>query len=119
MEYKLVTPEAIKEYRQANKLSQQDLASMLGVGISTIKRWEKGTIEPTGTAAAILNTTMASFLGADDDVTIGSVAGSSVSRSIFHMLKGVFEDESTRKVSQSVSEMSKMQQFGVRHKKSE
>ena len=63
MEYPELTPKTIKNFRKESELSQQNLASILGVGIATIKRWEKGDIAPSGTAAAILNTVIAASLG--------------------------------------------------------
>jgi DNA-binding transcriptional regulator YiaG len=48
-----LNPKAIKTLRQALRLSQQELASVLGVGVATVSRWERGTL-PSGTAALIL-----------------------------------------------------------------
>lgn len=38
----------IRNYRHANKLSQAELALMLGVSQPTIGSWELGTCSPTG-----------------------------------------------------------------------
>lgn len=37
----------IKEYRNKVLITQQELARVLGVGVSNISRWEKGHFEPT------------------------------------------------------------------------
>lgn len=46
----------IRKFRKANKLNQQELASILNVGITTVSRWETGDSRPTGTARAVLAT---------------------------------------------------------------
>jgi predicted transcriptional regulator len=69
------------------------LASILGVGIETIKRWEKGNITPTGAAAAILNTVIAASLGKPIKTDVGTVpAGVAAAEAIYHLLKKVFDD---------------------------
>jgi transcriptional regulator with XRE-family HTH domain len=40
--------EQIRAFRKRNNLSQQDLASLLQVGIATVKRWEYGETQPKG-----------------------------------------------------------------------
>lgn len=40
-------PEMIKKYRYKKFLSQEDLASLLGVSYVTVNRWENGKFEPT------------------------------------------------------------------------
>ena len=40
-------PEMIKKYREKEFLSQEDLASLLGVSYVTVNRWENGKFEPT------------------------------------------------------------------------
>lgn len=37
----------IKEYRQIKFLTQVELADLLGVGKTTVTRWETGQFEPT------------------------------------------------------------------------
>lgn len=37
----------IKEYRQRRLLTQEDLAKILGVSVTSITRWENGKFEPT------------------------------------------------------------------------
>ena len=82
MQYNAITPKAVKAYRETKGFSQKDLASMLGVEVSTVKRWEKG-VKPTGTAAPILETLI---LGKAVGLA-GMVAGS-----IFENLKDVFDE---------------------------
>lgn len=54
----ILTPEAIKSWREEKGFSQRQLAVMLGVGEVTIARWESknSNQRPTGTAATILAT---------------------------------------------------------------
>lgn len=37
----------IKEYREKELLTQQQLAKLLGVGLANVSRWEQGHFEPT------------------------------------------------------------------------
>ena len=37
----------IKEYRQRKFLTQEDLAKILSVSVTSITRWENGKFEPT------------------------------------------------------------------------
>ena len=39
----------IKEYRQIKLLTQEDLAKLLSVSVTSITRWENGKFEPTMT----------------------------------------------------------------------
>jgi len=41
-----ITGKQISDYRKKNGLSQQDLATLLGVSLPTIKRWESGNNTP-------------------------------------------------------------------------
>lgn len=38
----------IKRYREKNKYSQKDLASILGVSVRTVARWEQNNTKPSG-----------------------------------------------------------------------
>ena len=51
---KKIKPKDIKEYRNKNGLSQEQLGRMLGVTQITVSRWESGTVNPTGSAAMML-----------------------------------------------------------------
>lgn len=39
--------EKIKEYRQKELITQQELANILGVAFVSVNRWENGKYEPT------------------------------------------------------------------------
>ena len=94
MEYPELTPKAIKDFREAGELSQRDLAQILGVGIATIKRWERGNITPSGTAAAILNTVIAASLGKPIQTDAGTIpAGAAVAKAVYELLRNVFDRE--------------------------
>jgi transcriptional regulator with XRE-family HTH domain len=54
-----VSGEAIRDLRKRKNLTQEELASVLGVGIATIRRWEAGTAKPTGNNDALLRQLMA------------------------------------------------------------
>ena len=61
----------IKERRKACKLTQEDVAGLLGVSIMTIRRWEWGQQVPTADVlpklAAALNTTVGYLMGIEDN----------------------------------------------------
>ncbi|MFO7773505.1 MAG: DUF4065 domain-containing protein [Dehalococcoidia bacterium] len=44
-EYGLLQPEEIRDWRKANKLTQGELAQLLGVGVATISRYENGALQ--------------------------------------------------------------------------
>ena len=54
MKKELVLKNRLKEVRQEKKLSQQDLADMVGVSRNTISSLETGQYEPTAKLAYIL-----------------------------------------------------------------
>jgi putative transcriptional regulator len=44
----------IRQLRSRTNLSQPAFASLIGVGVSTLRNWEQGRREPTGPAKALL-----------------------------------------------------------------
>jgi len=44
-EYGFLQPEEIRDWRKANRLTQGELAKLLGVGIATISRYENGALQ--------------------------------------------------------------------------
>ena len=50
-----ITPAAIKQLREANKVSQPVFARYLNTSESTIKKWETGAKQPSGTALKLLS----------------------------------------------------------------
>lgn len=61
----------IRDRRKDNKLTQENLAKIIGVSSMTLKRWEWGSSEPRAEElqklAEALNTTSAYLLGETDD----------------------------------------------------
>jgi DNA-binding transcriptional regulator YiaG len=86
--YPMLTPEAIKQFRKERGLSQQQLASMLGVGVATVSRWETGQANVTGTAAVVLQTVITA---ARTGLTAGLWLGSG--NAIYQLLRDVFDPE--------------------------
>lgn len=81
-----LTPKAIQRFRQDRGISQQDLASLLGVGVKTISRWENGQAQATGTAAIVLQTVIsASYTGLTLELSLGR------GHEIYQLLKDVFD----------------------------
>jgi transcriptional regulator with XRE-family HTH domain len=81
-----LSAEAIKTFRTVRGWSQQELASILSVGVATISRWERGTF-PTGTAAAILRTLVA-YTVFESGVSV-LIHGEGYT--IYRLLRGIFE----------------------------
>ncbi len=46
---------ALKEHRLVRKLTQAELAHILGVSVSTISRWENGHHVPTSLAQKVID----------------------------------------------------------------
>jgi transcriptional regulator with XRE-family HTH domain len=85
-----LTPEAIQQFRKERRLSQQELAAILGVGVATVSRWETGQASVTGTAAIVLQTVItASHSGLTPDLWLGS------GNAIYQLLRDVFDPEDT------------------------
>jgi transcriptional regulator with XRE-family HTH domain len=90
----------IKNFRKANNLNQQDLASILNVGITTVSRWENNAAKPTGTAeavlASLLNNTSLGMLGelGTGAAVAGGLLGSGYA--IYTLLKRRFEGENCK-----------------------
>lgn len=43
-EWKLITPEQLRDYRSEHKISRARLAQMLGVSSTSVQNWETGTV---------------------------------------------------------------------------
>lgn len=81
-----ITPEDIRKFRREKGFSQHKLASILGIGTVTISRWENGKIQPSGTAAVILE----ALLG---NGPIDGVSPVTSAFAIYGLLKERFEGE--------------------------
>lgn len=49
-----VTPDDVKEIRYRLRQSQGEFASMIGVTLGTLQKWEEGKAHPDGPALALL-----------------------------------------------------------------
>ncbi len=87
-----IKPEDIKKFREEEGLTQEDLARLLNVSVTTVSRWETGDTNVTGTAAAVLG----AFLGVAGaalgvaGLLPGALLGGSA-YGIYRMLKKRFE----------------------------
>lgn len=86
-----ISPAKIKAFRAKKNLSQEKLAAMLGVSVSTIIRWEQGSASPTGTAAAVLSAITSNAKGPASILGLGSSGVAAFG--IYRALKDVFADE--------------------------
>jgi transcriptional regulator with XRE-family HTH domain len=88
--FPLLTAAAIQQFRKDKGLSQQELATILGVGVATVSRWETGQASVTGTAAVVLQTVItAAHTGLTPDLWLGS------GNAIYQLLRDVFDPEDT------------------------
>jgi len=87
----------IKNFRKANNLNQQGLASILNVGITTVSRWENNAAKPTGTAEAILASLLnGRSIGSLCELGTGSAVAAGLLGSgyaLYTLLKRRFEGE--------------------------
>jgi DNA-binding transcriptional regulator YiaG len=58
-EWRLVTPEKIREFRTSNKLSRATMSKVLGVSSTTIQNWETNLVVATNKAQSRLAELMA------------------------------------------------------------
>ena len=83
-----LTAAAIQQFRKEKGFSQQELATILGVGVATVSRWETGQANVTGTAAVVLQTVLtASHTGLTPELWLGS------GNAIYQLLRDVFDPE--------------------------
>ena len=61
----MISVKSIREIREENGLSQSKFSELLGVGLGTIKHWERGDREPSGAARTLL------YLISEDKNAIG------------------------------------------------
>lgn len=93
-----IKPEDIKRFRDEERLTQEDLARLLNVSVTTVSRWETGETKVTGTAAAVLG----AFLGVTGGAlgVAGLLPGALLGGSaygIYCMLKKRFEPNEKEK----------------------
>jgi DNA-binding transcriptional regulator YiaG len=53
-----ITAEAIKKFREENKMTLEDLARKIDVGLNTVWRWEAGLSKPSRLAVKALKKLM-------------------------------------------------------------
>ena len=49
-----MSADSIRTLRESSGLSQAQFSELLGVGLGTLKHWERGDREPTGAARTLL-----------------------------------------------------------------
>ena len=91
-----IKPEDIKKFREKEGLTQEDLARLLNVSVTTVSRWETGDTKVTGTAAAILGAILGAAVVAGP---VGWLTGGVLASSygIYRLLKKRFEPEEEKK----------------------
>lgn len=94
----------IKDLRAANNLTLEDVARQVGVGKSTVRKWETGQIanmrrDKISKLAAALHTTPAYLMGWENEESPTPVAEDGLeakARSLFDSLPDDLKDEAVR-----------------------
>lgn len=79
-----ITPSKIEAFRKKKGLTQQELASALGVRAATVSDWEGGKGRPTGTARIVLQALLAGAF---------SPVGAMLAYSLYGLLSEVFREK--------------------------
>ena len=66
-----VTGRDIQNFRARHDLKQQELASILSIGVATLSRWECGKKKPSSTAGAVLSALIAHEMGVPESELYG------------------------------------------------
>jgi transcriptional regulator with XRE-family HTH domain len=91
-----ISSEDIKKFREKEGMTQEDLARLLNVSVTTVSRWETGETKVTGTAAAVLGAILGAAIVAGP---VGWLAGGLLGSSygIYRLLKKRFEPDEGEK----------------------
>jgi DNA-binding transcriptional regulator YiaG len=90
MKKEYLSPESIRTFRTERNFSQQELATILNVGVVSVSRWETGETKPSGTAAAVLATLIADDLQKGHMSPVGPLASG---YAIYQLLRERFEKD--------------------------
>lgn len=87
----------LKELREQNNLYQKDIASMLGIAVSTYSYWEKGTYEPDQASLAKLadffHVSVDYLLGRDEKSPPAERPQADISENFIKEFGDLFSDE--------------------------
>lgn len=93
-----MTPAEIQAVRGELKMTQAQLAQLLGVHVLTVSKWERGALRPTPHQAAML----ASFQTAaskEPDIGVvvaGLLVGAGVAVAVYKLLEAAFKKPASR-----------------------
>jgi len=85
----------IAKYKEKNGASSEDIATLLGVNVQTVKRWEKRAAKPSGTSAVILAVLLApaAFTTTGAAALTPGFVGFASAFGIYRVLKDLFESK--------------------------
>ena len=82
----------LKEVRKSKKLTQAELAQMVGVSVSTVKKWEQDQVDPNTAAlisiAVALNVSIDYLFGNTPETDLVVVANNDIKR-IIEVVEGL------------------------------
>jgi transcriptional regulator with XRE-family HTH domain len=79
----------IVELRKRMGFSQKDLATHLGVDVSTVARWEQDKARPSGTAEAVLKALVGAIVVGAKGTSL--ITGCLSAYAVFNLLRAIFE----------------------------
>ncbi|MBK7537540.1 MAG: helix-turn-helix domain-containing protein [Myxococcales bacterium] len=87
-----MTGEEITRTRTALKLTQTQLASLLGVHVVTVSKWERGLLRPTPHQEALLRAALNAANRSPDigDAVVAALVGAGVAIALFLLLDAAF-----------------------------
>ena len=111
--------EKIKDLRTRNDLTLEELGNIIGVGKSTIRKWENGTIanmrrDKIKKVADALGTTPAYLMGWEDEtINIGNVTNPLFSQEELQLIDNYrsFNYEGQKKVTEYISDLATMNKY--------
>ncbi len=93
-----MTPAEIQAVRADLKLTQAQLAQLLGVHVLTISKWERGALSPTPHQAAMLRSfgTAAEKEPDIGAIVVGLLVGAGVAMAVYKLLEAAFKKPKAR-----------------------
>jgi transcriptional regulator with XRE-family HTH domain len=88
-----MTTTEIVSIRSSLKMTQGQLAQLLGVHSLTVSKWERGLLRPTPHQQAILRAAAAAAQRTPDvgSIVVAALIGAGVGIALFHLLQAAFD----------------------------
>lgn len=88
-----MTPAEVVRIRTSLKMTQGQLAQLLGVHSLTVSKWERGLLRPTPHQEALLRAAESAAQRTPDvgAVVVAALVGAGIGAALFHLLRAAFE----------------------------